>query len=491
MTGRRPVGAVDTMWLNMDRPNNLMIIDSVMWFDETVDWDRLTTVLETRLVGRYPVFRQRPVQTFGGLGRQQWEDDPDFSLSRHLHRATLPPPGDEACLQRYVEAQMHKPFDRSHPLWEAHFVDGYLHGAAVVIRIHHAIADGIALAEVLLSLTDATPSADLEELADGTEMHGGRGLRGSILGIAAPVLRGAEQLLSALPGLARPSAVLDAITLAQQTGHVADKLLLRSNPPNVFGGRPGIEKRAVWSSPRRLADVKRVGRAADATVNDVLVGAVSGALSAYLMSHDGKATDLTTMVPVNVRPVGEPLPRELGNRFALVLLPLPTGVRSPLARLSETKRRMDSIKRSPEAMITFGLINAIGRTHPSIEALIVDFFSSKAIGVTTNVVGPMVDRFLAGSPIAGVLGWVPGSGRQTVGVCIFSYNQSVRVGFKVDAGVIQEPERLVEAFDQEMDDLLHIARAVRDRSGTCQPTPLVRRSRSTRRTTESWPSSGT
>jgi diacylglycerol O-acyltransferase len=491
MTGRRPVGAVDTMWLNMDRPNNLMVIDSVMWFDESVDWARLTTVLEKRLLARYPVFRQRPVETFGGLGQQHWEDDPDFSLSNHLRRVTLPPPGDEACLQRYVEAQMRKPLDRSHPLWEAHFVDGYLSGAAVVTRFHHAIADGIALAQVLLSLTDATPTADLEEVAHGTEVLSRGGVRGSIQGLPVPVLRGAGKLLSALPGLARPSALLDVITLAQQSGHVADKLLLRSNPPSALGGRPGIEKRAVWSSPRPLSEIKRIGRVADATVNDVLVGAVSGALSTYLISHDGKATDLTTMVPVNMRPVGEPLPRELGNRFGLVLLPLPTGVRTPLARLSETKRRMDSIKSSPEAMITFGLINAIGRIHPRIEALIVDFFSSKAIGVTTNVMGPMTDRHLAGSPITGVLGWVPGSGGQTVGVSIFTYNQTVRVGFKVDASVIPEPERLIDAFDQEMDDLLHIARAVRDRSGTCPPTLLSRPSRSTRLTTGSWRSSGT
>ena len=119
--------------------------------------------------------------------------------------------------------------------------------------------------------------------------------------------------------------------------------------------------------------------------------------------------------------------------------------------------RMDRIKESPEALITFGLINAIGLTHPRIEDLLVDFFSSKAIGVTTNVMGPLQDRYLAGSRIAGVLGWVPGSGRQTVGVCIFSYNQTVRVGFKVDATVVPDADRLVDAFDAELDDLVAIA----------------------------------
>ena len=452
------------MWLNMDRPNNLMVIDSVMWFDEPVDWDRLETILERRLLARYPVFRQRTVEILGGLGAPQWEDDPEFALSRHLHRVRLPEPADEECLQTYVEAQMQKPLDRAHPLWEFHLLDGYRgRGSAVVSRFHHALADGMALAEVLLSLTDPTSTADLEDLDVGSDLAVPAD-RGGFLpggpGLAVPAVRGAVRALSGVPRLMHPSAVADAATLAQQTGLVADKLLLRSNPRTTFSGHPGPEKRAVWSAPRDVSDVRQIGRLAGGTVNDVLVGAVSGALGAYLVDHGCEATDLTTMVPVNLRTPGEPLPRNLGNRFALVLLPMPSGVRAPLARLTETKRRMDAIKSSPEATITFGLINAIGLTHPLIERLAVDFFSSKAIGVTTNVMGPVKDRFIAGSRVAGVLGWVPGSGRQTVGVCIFSYNRSVRVGFKVDATVVPDPEKLLAALDEELDELLRLAKAV-------------------------------
>ena len=136
------------------------------------------------------------------------------------------------------------------------------------------------------------------------------------------------------------------------------------------------------------------------------------------------------------------------------------GLRSPWERLRESKHRMDGIKASPEAHITFGIINAIGLTHPGVERALVDFFSGKAIGVTTNVMGPLRDRYLAGSRIEGVLGWVPGSGDQTVGVCIFSYNDTVRVGFKVDAAVVPQAERLVEAFDEEVDALARLAARV-------------------------------
>lgn len=178
------------------------------------------------------------------------------------------------------------------------------------------------------------------------------------------------------------------------------------------------------------------------------------------MDEGGDPEDLTTMVPVNLRPVDQPLPRELGNKFALAMLPMPLAERSPRDRLAASKQRMDRIKASPEAMITFGLINAIGLTHPRVEDLLVDFFSSKAIGVTTNVMGPVQGRYLAGSRIVGVLGWVPGSGKQTVGVCIFSYDRTVRVGFKVDATVVPDAERLVDAFDAELDDLARISRTL-------------------------------
>ena len=99
----------------------------------------------------------------------------------------------------------------------------------------------------------------------------------------------------------------------------------------------------------------------------MLVAALAGALSTYLRRHHGEPVDIPTMVPVNVRPLDEPLPRELGNRFALVLFLLPSALETPFERLAETKRRMDAIKHSPEAALTFGLIRGIGRTGPDLE----------------------------------------------------------------------------------------------------------------------------
>ena len=436
MSGARRLGAVDSMWLEMDRPENLMVIDSLMWFDEPVDHERLVELARHRLVDRYPVFRQRPTHPLGGAFGAFWEDDPDFDIAHHVRRVTLPPPGDDAALQRYVEAQVSRPLDRRHPLWELHHVDGFGGGSAVYTRFHHSLADGIALAQVLLSCTDAAPDGDLRSEPDRAVRHH-----------------------EARPLVPRLSAST-ALRLAGQTLHVADKLVLGRLPESPLSGPPGVAKRTVWSGPVPVCEVRRVAATAGGTVNDVLVAALSGAVGAYVGEHGGVATDLTTMVPVDLRPPGVPLPRELGNKFALVLLPLPTGSASPLTRLAESKRRIDQIKDSPEAAITFGLSGAIGRTHPRLGRLLVDFFAGKAIGVTTNVPGPREPRYVAGTRVAGVLGWVPGSGRQTLGACIFSYARSVRVGFKVDALAVPDPERLVTAFEDEMDDYLRLAHAV-------------------------------
>jgi WS/DGAT/MGAT family acyltransferase len=447
---RRQIDAVDTIWLNMDRPDNLMVIESVMTLAGPVDWDRFADMLQRRIVDRYPVFSQRPVASRLPLGIPHWEDVADFDLREHLYRVELPAPGDDVALMDYMNQHVSLPLSRERPLWEMHLIDGYDGGSAVYSRLHHSLADGIALVRVLLSMTDANPGDDLDEPLE--EVHG-RGLVANALHLAGVT----GTALLDVPNLLAPRHVADAMTLARQTTGIAAKLLFSRNPESPVKGHVAPEKRVVWAPPIPLSDVIEVAHRTGTTVNDVLVAALAGALSTYIRSHQGDPVDVPTMVPVNVRPLDEPLPRELGNRFALVLFSLPSSLGTPFERLAETKRRMDAIKHSPEAVLTFGLIRGIGRTGPELERFLVDFFANKATGVTTNVPGPQEPRYLAGTRITRTLGWAPESGEQTLGTSIFTYDGQVHIGFKVDVHQVPRPEELLAGYRAELDALLRLA----------------------------------
>lgn len=441
------VNPVDAIWLNMDRVQNLMVIECVMFLDGPVDRVRFDRVLQRRLIDAYPVFSRRPTVPRRRWSKARWRDVHDFDFRDHVREVRLPAPGDAAALQEYVGGFLATPLPRDRPLWDIHLVDGLDEGSAIYVRLHHALADGIALTQVLLSLTDATADAGDEGADGGGARHHGVG------DLIEAARRAAPEVTHAL----RPARVRAAITAGIRTGlsgaGVLSKLLLTRNPESALAGAAGSHKRAVWSDPIDLQLIKDIAKGSGATVNDVLVSALAGAIERYQVEHGGRPVDIPTMVPVNLRPMHLPLPRELGNRFALVVLLLPSGLTTAADRLAETKRRMDRIKRSPEPVITFAMIQGIGRLGRRLSRALVTFFAAKASGVTTNVPGPREPRYLAGTRITSLLGWVPGSGDQTLGTCIFTYAGTVRVGFKTDTAVIPDPEHILDAFHAEIDDL--------------------------------------
>ena len=457
----RSMAPLDSIWLAMDRPHNLMVIVAVVFLGEVPDWDDVSRLVQTRVLERYPVFRQkvRPAGRLGG--RPRWEDDEDFSLDRHLHRVALPPPGDDATLQRYMEEHVSTPLDVAHPLWELHLVEGHGDGGALFFRVHHALADGLALAQVLLSLTDA-PDADP---ADPAEQPGAAGVPGTTTdGVEGAHLLsfGFDLARSAVSGARRfatPGGLRDTAALAVDTVRVAADLLLAHNPDNALAGRPAPAKRIAWTGPIPLEDTTSLRRMTGATLNDVLLSAMAAALGTYQEGRGLEPIDLITMVPVNLRDADAPLPPELGNDFTLVYFRYPSATGAPLARLAETKRRMDWLKHSPEVALTHLLMEVIGRVGRGVDRPVIDFFANKALGVTTNVIGPRSPRVLAGVPVEGVLGWVPGSGSHTVGVCIFTYAGTVRVGVVTDAGVVPDPQTIVAAFETELELLTSLAPA--------------------------------
>ena len=209
--------------------------------------------------------------------------------------------------------------------------------------------------------------------------------------------------------------------------------LTPSDAASAIKGDPGVSRRVAWSRPVSLPEIKRIAKKHKATVNDVLLAAVSGALRHYLQEQGSKPVEIQAMVPFNLRPLDRPVPRELGNKFGLVFLPLPVGVSGAYRRLIEVHQRMDEIKQSREGPVSYGVLAATGITPEPVERRIVDLFSGKGTAVMTNVPGPKEPVYLAGVPIRTVLVWAPTSGHIGMSVSIFSYRDEVTVGLMVDA----------------------------------------------------------
>ena len=454
------LSSVDVAWYHMEDPTNLMMITGVFIFDTPVDYERLVERLKVRLTGRFRRFRQRVVAKRSRFGRPYWEDDPHFDINSHIHRMALPAPGDHDTLQATVSDLMSLPLDFSRPLWQFHLIEGYGERSVLLTRLHHTIADGIALVQVMLSMTDPSPeSPAVKQEAPAPRKPKGwqplnpvmrparnalkLGQQGMNLALKTgmQVARDPEQLIS----MARVGA-----DLAFTTGRM---LLMASDPKTAYKGKLVVGKRAAWSDPVPLDEIKLIGRAVGGTVNDVLMSAAAGAMRTYLISR-GETVDalnFRAVIPYNLR---KPSPRiELGNKFGLIFLSLPIGIANPVERLRELKQRMDALKDTTEPVVSFGILALIGLMPGRVEDLVVDIFGKKGTLVMTNVPGPREKLYLAGAPIGEIMFWVPQSGRLGLGISILSYNNQVMIGVATDSQLVPDPEAIVAGFHAELEAL--------------------------------------
>lgn len=449
-----PLTPVDTAWLHMEDPTNLMMVTGIYVFDGHVDFARLKETVRVRMVERFPRLSHRVAS--GTVGAR-WVRDPKFDLDAHVHRIALPPPGDERALRDTVSDLMSAPLDFTKPLWQLHLLESYGDGSVVLLRIHHCIGDGVALVHVLLASTDLSPDAPWPTSArkavhDDSVGRRITGLADGVQSLVKRTRRAADAIATqTVESLLHPSHVLEIAQTAMDAAGVLAKMLIRpADPKTVLKGSLGVAKRAAWSRRVPVADVKAIARGVGGTINDVLLTAVAGALRRYLQFRgdkpDGK--DVNAMVPVNLRPLSEA--DELGNRFGLIYLAIPVGEPDPAERMRLVKKRMDAIKKTPEPFVAFQILNALGLAPVEVADLVVNMFGAKSTAVMTNVVGPKQPVWFAGSRVADMMFWVPQSGRMGLGVSIFSYDGHVVVGVATDAGLVPDPERIAFFFEEEL-----------------------------------------
>jgi diacylglycerol O-acyltransferase / wax synthase len=466
MAKRERLSSVDTAWLRMDRPTNLMLIVGVMVFDRPIAFARLQRVVTNRLVA-YRRFRQRVVQDFTGTF---WEDDDLFDLDFHLQRTALPAPAGKAELEHLASELVATPLDPAKPLWHLQLVENYQGGCAIVVRIHHCIADGIALTGVMLDLMYSTAEGDhaqpakLKAPASGNEHdHFWDQIFQPLNEAVATSLKVSGAFWNKYFEFAfNPSRLLDyARTSSAVTLELARIAAMPDDATTRFKGKPGAVKRMAWSDPLALDEIKTACHTLGCSVNDLLLSAVAGALRSYLEAKGDavEGIEIRALVPVNLRSAQQdPDPdKRLGNQFGLLALLLPVGIANPLERLFEVRRRMEELKNSLQAPVTLGILSVVGMAPKNLQQQILDTIAAKATAVMTNVPGPQQALFLAGAQLKEIMFWVPQSGDIGMGVSILSYNGRVQFGLLVDRGLVADPEDIVRRFGPELEHVTHLS----------------------------------
>ena len=460
---RERISGVDTAWLRMDQPTNLMMIVGVMMLEGRLDVRAVKKVIAARFLA-FRRFRQRAVHDAAGAW---WETTDDFDLDRHVKRASLPGKAGKEELEAFVSKLASTPLDPARPLWQFHVIDNYAGGSALVTRIHHCYADGIALIQVLLSMTHATAAGSLAMKSEPVAEQAGGGeadFWSQILKPVAGALGGARDLGKGLLAQGRnlaanPMMAGDALQDVAAKGmdlasEVAKIMLMGRDADTRFKGALGVAKRVAWADPLPLPEVKVVGKALNCSINDVLLSMAAGALRDYLIEKGDsvEGLEIRAVVPVNLRPIEQG--RNLGNQFGLVFLDVPIGMEHPLERLYEVRRRMQALKGSYQPVIALALLSAVGYGPRALQDQVTQLLGANASAVMTNVPGPQHPLYFAGRRIVEQDFWVPQSGGIGMGVSILSYDGRIQFGVITDAGLVPDPDRIVARFGDEFDKLM-------------------------------------
>jgi diacylglycerol O-acyltransferase / wax synthase len=472
----------DNFWLCMDEPVNLMVITGFWEFAESLDYNRLYATVEARLAS-FPRFRQRVVRPKTGLGLPKWVDDKHYDLASHLHRVALPAPGDKNALSAMISNLMTTALDPAKPLWDIHLIENYKNtGCALFFRLHHCIADGIALMHVLHSTADTIPDAPWPKPATAEKKRKPNlpvfSFNTMISTAKDAIQKGSDiskKILSEVEKASGNTAGLKCMFKAvanlptDVAGVLSKHTIMNSDPNTAFKGKLQVAKQVTWTDPIDLDRIKKLGKAINsATLNDILIATVTGSMRRYLKTRNTPINelDLQVTIPVNVRKPGTEF--ELGNKFSLVFLKLPVYLEDPILRLKEVKRRMDKLKVSADPYVNFGLLSAIGFLPAKMAQKAAQFFGNKASGVMTNVPGPKKPLYFAGKKISNIMFWVPRSGTVGLGISILSYNGKVTIGIASDRGLMPDPETLLEGFEDEFNYLIDLVQ-----SGKINEGPLI------------------
>jgi diacylglycerol O-acyltransferase / wax synthase len=456
------LSTLDASFLHVEDDANLMHIGSVGIFDgpsPSIDDFRAMVAGKLPLVPRYRQHvREVPLQ----FGRPVWTDDPDFQLDYHVRHTALPAPGGRAELRNLVGRIMAQRLDRGKPLWELWVVEAVEGGNwALVSKIHHALVDGISGTDLLSVLLDTEPQPS-PPVADSWHPDGEPGplrllVRTAVDYASSP----AEQFRTAASMARTPLRVAERAAGSAKGLASLARRGVRPGPRSVLVGRIGPHRRYAWTSAA-LDDVKAVKTAFGASVNDVVLAAVTCGYRDLLLSHGEEVEGRTvrSLVPVSVRSPGTR--GDYDNQVSAMFAELPVGIIDPVERLESLREQMSQLKASGQAVAAEALTSLSGFAPPLLLALgtRLAFRTAHRANrtpvetVTTNVPGPQQPLYALGRRMLAAYPYVPLASPLRVGVAIFSYDGELTFGVTGDRNSIPDVEVVARGIDAGLQELI-------------------------------------
>ncbi|OHV03735.1 WS/DGAT/MGAT family O-acyltransferase [Mycobacterium talmoniae] len=418
------------------------------------DHGRLKTMLAER-IGAIPrfnqVLRMRPFD----VGAPQWVDAAGFDLSRHIRRVAVPAPGADGELFRVVADVMERRLDRAHPLWECWVIEGLTDNRwAILMKIHHCMADGVSATHILSRLCD--PTGDNAIAAPG---------RAGRTAAAPPPGRRAVPELNPLAWADNAWRAAGAVTNAAARAmagatEIATGLLRPAGGSSLTG--PVTAMRRYRAVRVRLAEVETVSRKFDVTINDVVLAAITEGFRAVLL-HRGeqpRTDSLRTLVPVSVRSAEAPDTPD--NRISIMLPYLPVDLDDPVQQLRTVHTRLTRTKRSGQRQAGNMLVSAANVVPFMLSSwairLLTRLPQRGIVTLATNVPGPRHRLRIMGGKVAGLLPIAPIALRLRTGVAVLSYADELVFGITADYDGAADVELLAEGIGRAVARLAALSR---------------------------------
>ena len=425
----------DTVFLHLEREGMPLNVACVCVFEGKVPFEDCVQFVESKLP-LLPRYLKRVVPAPLNIGLPSWEYDPTFDIRSHVREVTLKR-GSDAELKTLAGKIFSKVMDRRRPLWDLTWVHG-LKGnrSALIFRLHHCLADGIAGVGIMNVLMDASPVAPrLPKRKLRLRVPPPRDVVTSIT--SGFVDSYGELVKRILGGLGDVSTMAERF--AANGGSLATEEL-KQLLPELSASTERLRFNVLYRGPQKfawaeipLAEVKTIKQTCGTSVNDVILALVTATIRRYVEGHGDRVKGrlLRMMVPVNLR--GNDNPSDLGNRISLVPVTVPLDIRDPRKLLAAVHRRTEFLKRAHAAELVSlagGLLGMLPTTAQALGGQILGQVPFTPFNmVCTNVPGPQYPLYLLGHKMLGCYPYVPVGGEMTLNCAILTYNGTAYFGF--------------------------------------------------------------